>query len=177
MRLVGGADPQRQRRAPVTGWPYSFVAVLGPGRTSWAAVPDAVRLGPADEATAVTAEQLRAVVGPLIAAGHWQSGDADILIVMDAGYDVTRLAFVLADLPVHLLGRIRSDRVLPLPKPPRLPGTRGRPLTHGPAFALNKPATWLEPQHTTATETTRYCRRPSCSRPGRPPTGRGSSPF
>jgi hypothetical protein len=75
---------------------------------------------------------------------------------MDAGYGVTRLAFVLADLPVEVLGRIRSDRVLRLPKPPRLPGTTGRPPKHGPEFALDKPATWPEPQHATTTATTRY---------------------
>jgi hypothetical protein len=33
----------------IPGWPYSFVAALQPGRTSWAAVLDAIRLGPADE--------------------------------------------------------------------------------------------------------------------------------
>jgi len=63
---------------------------------------------------------------------------------------------VLADLPVELLGRIRSDRVLRLPRPPRLPGTNGRPPKHGPEFALDKPSTWPEPQHTTTTATTRY---------------------
>ncbi|WP_242419863.1 transposase, partial [Frankia sp. CpI1-P] len=99
----------------IPGWPYSFVAALEPGRTSWTAVLDAVRLGPANDATAVTADQLRAVVGRLIAAGHWHDGDPTILIVMDAGYDVTRLAFVLADLPVEVVGRIRSDRVLRQP--------------------------------------------------------------
>jgi hypothetical protein len=30
----------------VPGWPYSFVAALEPGRTSWTAVVDVVRLGP-----------------------------------------------------------------------------------------------------------------------------------
>ncbi|MFF4772539.1 transposase [Microtetraspora fusca] len=140
----------------IPGWPYSFVAVLEPGRTSWTAVLDVVRLGPSDDATAVTADQLRAVVGRLVSAGHWHDGDPDILIVMDAGYDVTRLAFVLADLPVELLGRIRSDRVLRLPKLSRLPGAIGRPPKHGPEFALDKPATWPEPQHTTTTDTTRY---------------------
>ncbi|WP_433415262.1 NF041680 family putative transposase [Microtetraspora malaysiensis] len=140
----------------IPGWPYSFVAALEPGRTSWTAVLDAVRLGPTDDATAVTADQLRAVVGRLVSAGHWQAGDPDILIVMDAGYDVTRLAFVLADLPVEVLGRIRSDRILRLPKPSRLPGAIGRPPKHGPEFALDKPATWPEPQHTTTTDTTRY---------------------
>ena len=78
----------------IPGWPYSFVAALEPGRTSWTAVLDAVRLGPTDDATAVTAEQLRAVVGRLAAAGHWREGDPNILIVMDAGYDVTRLAWL-----------------------------------------------------------------------------------
>jgi hypothetical protein len=66
------------------------------GRTSWTAVLDAIRLGPADDATAVTATQLREVVARLLQAGQWKPGDQDILIVMDAGYDVTRLAYVLS---------------------------------------------------------------------------------
>ncbi|WP_308283523.1 NF041680 family putative transposase, partial [Pseudonocardia nigra] len=140
----------------IPGWPYSFVPALEPGRTSWTALLDAVRLGPADDATATTAAQLRSVVGRLIAAGQWHEGDPDILIVTDAGYDITRLAFVLADLPVELLGRIRSDRVLRRPRPPRPAGAAGRPPRHGPEFALSKPATWPEPQHATTTETTRY---------------------
>jgi hypothetical protein len=140
----------------IPGWPYSFVAALETGRTSWTAVVDAVRLGPVDDATAVTADQLRAVLDRLITAGHWQPGDPDIVIVADTGYDITRLAHVLADLPVELVGRLRSDRVLRLPKPPRGPGATGRPPKHGPEIALNKPMTWPTPQHTTSTETTRY---------------------
>jgi hypothetical protein len=140
----------------IPGWPYSFVAALEPGRTSWTALLDAARLGPADDVTAVTAQQLRTVLGRLVAAGHWQPGDPNVLIVTDAGYDVTRLAFVLSDLPVDLVGRIRCDRVLRLPKPPRAPGTTGRPPRHGPEIALNKPATWPQPQHSTSTDTSRY---------------------
>src|SRR4051794_15404913 len=140
----------------IPGWPYSFVAALEPGRTSWTALLDAVRLDPADDVTAVTAEQLRGVVGRLLAAGHWRDGDPPVLIVTDAGYDVTRLAYVLADLPVELLGRLRCDRVLRLPKPPRLPGTTGRPPRHGPELALDNPLTWPPPQHTTSTDTSRY---------------------
>lgn len=82
----------------VPGRPYSFVAALTPDRTSWTQVLDAVRLGPADDAAAVTADQLRAVIERLIAAGQWQQGDGDVLVVMDAGYDVIRLASVLRDL-------------------------------------------------------------------------------
>ena len=140
----------------IPGWPYSFVAALESGRTSWTAILDAVRLGPADDATAVTGEQLREVVERLTAAGHWKQGDPDILVVTDAGYDVTRLAYVLSDLPVTVLGRIRADRVLRLPKPERVPNTNGRPPKHGAEFALAKPETWPAPAHTTASETTRY---------------------
>jgi hypothetical protein len=40
------------------------------------------------------------------------------LIVFDAGYDVTRLAGQLADLPVEPRGRLLSDRALYFTAPP-----------------------------------------------------------
>src|SRR6185295_17497780 len=89
----------------IPGWPYSVIAALEPGRTSWTAVLDAIRLGPDDDETEVTAAQLREVI--------------------------TRLAWLLADLLVELLGRLRSDRVMWLPAPPRQAGTNGRPRKHG----------------------------------------------
>src|SRR5712691_390364 len=140
----------------IPGWPYSVIAALEPGRTSWTAVLDAVRLGPGDEETEVTAAQVRDVVTRLIAAGRWREGDPAILVVFDAGYDVTRLAWLLADLPVELLGRLRSDRVLYFPAPGRAPGATGRPSRHGPEFKLAGPGTWPDPPVTTVTETTRY---------------------
>jgi hypothetical protein len=123
----------------IPGWPYSVIAALEPGRTSWTAVLDAVRLGPDDDETEVTAGQVREVITRLIAAGHWREGDPAILVVFDAGYDVTRLAWLLADLPAELLGRLRSDRVMWLPAPPRAPGTNGRPRKHGRELALSSP--------------------------------------
>ena len=54
----------------IPGWPYSVIAALEPGRTSWTAVLDAVRLGPDDDETAVTAAQVREVITRLIEAGH-----------------------------------------------------------------------------------------------------------
>src|SRR5262250_3282018 len=115
----------------IPGWPYSIVAALEPGRTSWTAVLDAVRLGPDDDDIAVTAAQVRDVITRLIAAGHWREGDPAILVIFDAGYDPMRLACRLADLPVEVLGRLRSDRVMQLPAPPRQPGALGRPRKHG----------------------------------------------
>jgi hypothetical protein len=52
----------------IPGWPYSVIAALEPGRTSWTAVLDAVRLGPDDDEAEVTAAQVRDVVARLIAA-------------------------------------------------------------------------------------------------------------
>jgi hypothetical protein len=140
----------------IPGWPYSFVAALEPGRTSWTALLDVVRLGPGDDATTVTATQLREVVHRLQQAGEHKPGDADIL----AGYDVTRLAFLLADWPVELLGRLRSDRVFSAPPPPRAPGTTGRPSQHGPEFALAQAATQPEPDAITLTDTQPLRHRP-----------------
>ena len=139
----------------IPGWPYSFVAALEPGRTSWTALLDAVRLGPADDETEVTAGQVREVAERLIGAGRWQDGDPDMLVIFDAGYDVTRLAWLLRDLPVEVLGRLRSDRVLYFPAPPRA-GGRGRPVRHGAELALADPVTWPRPQVTTSTATSRY---------------------
>lgn len=140
----------------IPGWPYSVIAALEPGRTSWTAVLDAVRLGPDDDEAGVTAAQVRDVVARLIAAGHWREGDPAILVIFDAGYDVTRLAWLLADLPVELLGRLRSDRVMLLPTPPRPAGAKGRPRKHGGELALADPGTWPAPQVATSTVTSRY---------------------
>jgi hypothetical protein len=140
----------------IPGWPYSVVAALEPGRTSWTAVLDAVRRGPDDDETEVTAAQVRGVVTRLIAAGHWRDGDPAILVVFDAGYDVTRLAWLLADLPAELPGRLRSDRVMWLPAPPRRPGTNGRPRKHGRELAPSDPAACPDLQIATSTATSRY---------------------
>jgi DDE superfamily endonuclease len=140
----------------IPGWPYSVIAALEPGRTSWTAVLDAVRLGPDDDLAEVTAAQVREVVTRLIGAGHWHAGDPAILVIFDAGYDAPRLSFLLSDLPVQLLGRLRSDRVMQLPAPPHPPRARGRPRKHGGELALADPATWPDAQVTTSTMTTRY---------------------
>jgi hypothetical protein len=140
----------------IPGWPYSFVAALEPGRTSWTAILDAQRLGPDDEDTAVAAAQLRTVVEGLIAAGHWREGDPEIWIVGDTGYDGPRLTFLLADLPVRVLVRVRSDRVMAFPAAPRRAGTVGRSARHGAEFKFKDPQTWPEAAHSTTTQTTRY---------------------
>jgi hypothetical protein len=122
----------------IPGWPYSVVAALEPGRTSWTAVLDAVRLGPDDDEAAVTAAQVRDVITRLIEAGHWREGDPAILVVSGAGYDVTRLSFLLADLPAQVLGRLRSDHLIEDKRRPPC-GSRCNVLA-GPGLRCGQPA-------------------------------------
>ncbi|MBT2210183.1 transposase [Actinomadura sp. NEAU-AAG7] len=141
----------------IPGWPYSIVAALETGRTSWTALLDAVRLEPGADAAAVTVAQIRQIVGRLLATDQRTGGDLDILIVLDAGYDVPRIAFLLDDLPVEVLGRMRSDRVLRRATPPWTYNFEGgRPPKHGTEFVFGDPATWDAPQTETTTATTRY---------------------
>jgi len=100
--------------------------------------------------------QVRDVLDRLRDTGQHRDGDPDVLVVFDAGYDVCRLTYLLADLPVQLLGRLRSDRVLCSPAPTREDGIVGRPLRHGAAFALADPDAQPTAEMTTTTETTRY---------------------
>lgn len=114
----------------IPSWPYSVIAALETGRTSWTAVLDALRLPPDADLAAVTAVQVRELVLRLIKARQWWPGQPDILIVFDAGYGLPRLALLLADLPVEVLGRLRSDRVLRRPAP--LPFGSGSVVVTGP---------------------------------------------
>ncbi|WUN22196.1 transposase [Streptomyces sp. NBC_00316] len=146
----------KDQHIPVPGWPYSVVCALETGRSSWTAPLDALRLAPGDDAATVTAGQMRELVERLITAGQWKDGDPDILIVVDAGHEVPRPAFLLKDLPVQVLGRMRSDRVLRRAVPCREPGVRGRPPRHDGEFVFGDPTTWNPPDAQTVTQTRPY---------------------
>src|SRR5258708_1475277 len=124
-----------------------------PGRGTCLYLRDAGRPGRGDGEAEVSGAQVREVVTGLVQAGPWHQGDPDILVVFDAGYDVTRLAYLLAGLPVELLGRLRSDRVLYFPAPPRR-GGRGRPSPHGTELKLADESSRLDPPATPTTQTT-----------------------
>ncbi|MFE5948739.1 NF041680 family putative transposase [Streptomyces sp. NPDC056480] len=143
-------------RQTIPGWPYQVAAALGGGRTSWTGLLDAVRLGPDDDATAVTAAQIRDLLGRLREAGQWHEGDPQVLFVLDSGYDIVRLTWLLRDEPVRLLGRIRSDRVMHHPAGRRRGPTKGRQPRHGEAFRLADEATHATPTQTSITRHDRF---------------------
>ncbi|MEV0292578.1 NF041680 family putative transposase [Nocardia sp. NPDC050710] len=148
-----GKDEHRM----IPGWPYSIIAALESGRSSWTAPLDAQRLRPGADILAVTASQIRDLVERLIAAGQWRENDPDMLFVLDAGYEGPRLAYLLSDLPVQILVRLRSDRVFRRPAPQYLhPPQGGRPARHGGEFIFKDPATWGGEDVATRTDTRLY---------------------
>jgi len=93
----------------IPGWPCSVVCRGGTGSHLVDGGTGRGAPEPDDDDTTVAATQVREVVGRLRAAGHVKDGDLDILLVFRLR--IRRdLAFLLADLPVQLLGRLRSDR-------------------------------------------------------------------
>jgi hypothetical protein len=133
---VHGPGKNASQRVP--GWPYSVVAALGPGASSWTLPLDVARLGPDDDELAVTAGRLREVLARLEAAGQWSVGGSEVVIAMDAGYNVTRLV----DLPVIVVARVRANRVFYRRPPPRAPYVAGRRARHGAPVRCADPATW-----------------------------------
>lgn len=109
---------------------------------------DLGRRSPGADVAAVTTAQIREVIERLVASGQWTDGDPDVLVVVDAGYDAPRLTHLLADLPVEILGRTRSDRVMRRPTPPRVydPKGAGRPSTAASSSSASPapgvPSTW-----------------------------------
>ncbi|MEU6325633.1 NF041680 family putative transposase [Streptomyces sp. NPDC047009] len=143
-------------RQTIPGWPYQVAAALGGGRTSWTGPLDAVRLGPDDDLTEVTAAQVRDLLARLRKAGQWREGDPEVLFVLDAGYDIVRLTWLLRDEPVRLLGRIRADRVMHHPPGRRKGPTPGRQPRHGEPFRLADVATHPAPVQESTTRHDRF---------------------
>jgi hypothetical protein len=128
-------------RQTVPGWPFSFAAGLEWGASSWTTLLDAVRVGPDDDATLVSVEQVVEVSARLGEAGVLAGRPAPVF-VFDSGYDLTRITHLTAahGVDVQVLGRVRSDRVFYTAVPQaRAEGRSGRPRRHGDRFELAQP--------------------------------------
>jgi hypothetical protein len=134
----------------VAGWAYQWVAQLSFSRDSWTAPLDVRRVHPLENANTVAVEQIKAL------ARRRPSSDGVPLFVFDAGYDSAQLAQGLAEVPVALLVRLRSDRCFYGDPPP--PGPTGRPPRYGAKFDCKAPRTWPSPTTEHTTEDAQYGR-------------------
>jgi DDE superfamily endonuclease len=135
----------------IAGWAYQWIAQLGFDRDSWTAPVDAARLHPLDDTDQTAASQIRALLARLPAGGPVP------LFVFDAGYDSAQLTLDLAEQPVALLVRLRSDRCFYADPPPAARSPKGgRPRRHGAKFALADPTTWPTPTATLGCHDDRY---------------------
>jgi hypothetical protein len=134
----------------VAGWAYQWIAQVSSDRDSWTAPVDARRLHPLDDTDQTAAGQVRALVGRLDASRRvpW--------FVFDGGYDSAQLTLDLAEEPVAVLVRLRSDRCFYADPPPPPPGKTGRPRRHGAKFAFADPATWPAPTATLSCQDDQY---------------------
>lgn len=139
----------------VAGWPVSILVGVGWGTCSWVDPVDARRIVPGEDHATVAVEQVRALVADLSATGRWSPGDVAPLVMFDAGYPGTDLAHTLADAPVQLLVRVRSDRVFysaPSPVRPRY----GRAPKRGARLVCADPETWPAPDDQISAHSPRY---------------------
>ncbi|MEU5099385.1 transposase [Streptomyces sp. NPDC020996] len=153
---------------------------------------DAPRLNRGNGTATVTARQLRELVQQLISTGEWQPGDLDALVVGAAGQDAPRLASLPDGLPVQVLSRMRSGRILRGAVLPRQPHTPGRPSRHGGDFVSGsrppgvprhtrhpalRPSHHLRPQHIRPTVACpARAPKPSNPGPGLPPGRKDTRP-
>ncbi|MGH3146918.1 MAG: transposase, partial [Rubrobacter sp.] len=135
----------------VAGWAYQWIAQLGFARESWTAPVDLRRVRPEEDANAVAAEQVKALLGRLGKQG------AAPLFVFDAGYDPVKMQRTLEGSPCQILLRLRAGRRFygdpGLCDPPE---NIGRPRRHGPKMKCNDPSTWPEPSAEHACEDAGY---------------------
>jgi hypothetical protein len=119
-------------RQTIPGWPYSMVVALESGRSSWTRRWTLSGSAPTTTSPRSPPAQIRDVFDRLRRAAQWVDGDPPVLIVTDSGYDIVRLAWLLRDLPVRLLGRVHTDWVFYAP--PGLPHPHGgRPPARRPS--------------------------------------------
>jgi hypothetical protein len=134
----------------IAGWAFQWICQLSFDRDSWTAPVDTRRLHPLDDTDQQAAVQVRALLGRL------GDGGPVPLVVFDAGYDSAQLTLDLAEAPVAVLVRLRSDRCFYADPPPRPPGAGGRPRRHGAKFNCADPTTWPAPTATLVCEDDQY---------------------
>ncbi|MEV8063686.1 transposase [Streptomyces antimycoticus] len=144
----------------IPGWPHSFVAVLEPGATSRTATLDR---DPARTGGRRNRDH-RHPVARCRRATHrrWSMTDRGPAYPDRQRYRPQRHPPGLgpARPAGRLVGRVRSDRVMRLPKPPRTHGDNSRPPKHGPEFRFAGDLTRARDHHRHGHDQLRQGRNP-----------------
>ncbi len=114
------------------GWQFSTLMLLPEQPSSWVGVLDQRRVSTEQSAIGVGIEQLRAVL-PLITR--------PVIVLADRWYAVGSLVWACRELHCSALIRLKRNRKLYRPAPPRKPKQRGAPCKHGPLFQGTRPET------------------------------------
>jgi len=118
----------------IAGWAFQWIAHVSFDRDSWTAPVDARRLHPLDDTDQTAAAQIRALLARL------PTGRPVPLFVFDAGYVSAQLTLDLAEVPVAVLVRLRSDRCFYADPPPPAAGRwAGRAATAPSSTAPTRP--------------------------------------
>jgi hypothetical protein len=139
------------------GWPYSVLVGVGWGSASWVDPIEARRIRPGENHTDVTVEQITRLLADLRDAGRLTTHQPP-LVMLDAGNPSTQISLALADQPVQVLVRLRSNRVFHTDPEPRVTGRRGAPARHGRRFSCSDPNERHDSDYENSTDTERYGR-------------------
>jgi hypothetical protein len=124
------------------GYPYSLLEWCAEAHSSWSLPIDARRVPSTQTAQEVGAEQIQA-----LAQARTAFSEALDIIAADGKYGNAGFLRSVQGLRCGILARLRCDRVLYTPPPPKS-GKKGRPRVHGDRFAFKEPDTWGSPDAT-----------------------------
>ena len=122
------------------GYPYSSLDWVAAPHSSWALPMDERRVASSQTAQAVGTVQIEA-----LAQARAAFVEALDIVACDAKYGNAGFLRTGQGKRCGIVARLRCDRVLYGPPPPREPKKRGRNKLHGQRFAFKEPDTWGEP--------------------------------
>jgi hypothetical protein len=122
------------------GYPYSSLDWVKEAHTSWALPVDERRASSAQTPQTVGAAQIEDLA-------QARAGFQEVLdiVACDGKYGNAGFLRSVKGKRCGIVARLRCDRVLYGPPPPREPKKRGRNKAHGQRFAFKEPDTWGEP--------------------------------
>jgi DDE superfamily endonuclease len=122
------------------GYPYSLLEWCVEPHSSWSLPVDPRRVPSTQTAQEVGIEQIQS-----LAAARSDFQDVLDIVAADGKYGNARFLRPLKEQRCGILARLRCDRVLYGPPPPREPHQKGRPRVHGARFAFKEADTWGTP--------------------------------